>query len=58
MVAEPASVQVQMTPPPASPAAKKLGPEAIANLKELKELLDNDVLSQAEFDAQKAAVLA
>ena len=42
----------------ASPTTKKLGPEEIAKLKELKELLDNDVLSQAEFEAQKAAVLA
>ena len=37
---------------------KKLGPEELARLKELKELLDNGVLDQAEFDAQKKAMLA
>jgi len=39
-------------PPAGAPTTKKLGPEEIAKLKELKELLDNDALSQAEFDAQ------
>ena len=41
-------------------AAKKLGPlgpEELAQLKELKELLDSNVLSQAEFDAQKKVIL-
>ena len=54
---KPADVQ-QMTPPRASPSGKKLGPEKLKELKELKELLDNGVLNQAEFDAQKKAVLA
>ena len=39
-------------------ADKKLGPEELAKLKELKELLDNHVLTQDEFNAQKMAVLA
>ena len=29
-----------------------------AKLREFKELLDSDVLSQAEFDAEKAKILA
>jgi hypothetical protein len=40
-------------PPPAAPA-----PDPIAQLKELAELKSQGILTQAEFDAQKAKVLA
>ena len=53
--AEPANVQVQIAEMSAAP--KKLGPEDLAKLKELKGLIDNDVLTQDEFDAQKMAML-
>ena len=48
-------MQVQIAEMSAAP--KKLGPEDLAKLKELKGLIDNDVLTQDEFDAQKMAML-
>jgi hypothetical protein len=39
-------------PPPAAPA-----PDPIAQLKELAELKDQGILSEAEFAAQKAKIL-
>ena len=39
-------------PPPAAPAA-----DPIAQLKELGELRDSGVLTEAEFEAQKAKIL-
>ena len=47
----------QAPPPPAAPAA---GPsdEAISKLKELAQLKDQGILTEAEFDAQKAKILA
>jgi membrane protease subunit (stomatin/prohibitin family) len=40
-------------PAPATPSAD----ESMAELSKLKELLDNGVLTQAEFDAQKQKIL-
>lgn len=40
-------------PPPAAPA-----PDPIAKLKELAELKNQGILTEAEFDAQKAKILA
>jgi hypothetical protein len=45
----------QMAPPPAAPAPQG---DPIAQLKELAALKDSGVLTQAEFDAQKAKILA
>ena len=42
----------QAPPPPAAPAA-----DPIAQLKELGELRDSGVLTEAEFEAQKAKIL-
>jgi hypothetical protein len=39
-------------PPPAAPAR-----DPIAQLKDLKDLLDAGVLTQAEFDTQKQRIL-
>jgi hypothetical protein len=41
-------------PPPAPPPARSI----VQELSELKNLLDAGVLTQAEFDAQKARILA
>jgi hypothetical protein len=45
--------QQQYAPPPAAPA-----PDPIAQLKDLAELKSQGVLTEAEFEAQKAKVLA
>jgi Short C-terminal domain len=42
-------------PPPPPPAA---APDPIAQLKQLAELRDQGILTDAEFDAQKAKILA
>ena len=42
----------QAPPPPAAPAA-----DPIAQLKQLGELRDSGVLTEAEFEAQKAKIL-
>jgi Short C-terminal domain len=42
-------------PPPAAPAPAR---DPITALKDLKQLLDSGVLTQAEFDAQKQKILA
>jgi putative oligomerization/nucleic acid binding protein len=39
------------------PAAGGISPDAIAQLKQLAELKDQGVLTQEEFDAQKAKIL-
>jgi len=54
--------QQQQYAPPAAPAAAPAAPaesreDAIAQLKDLKGLLDSGVLTQAEFDAQKTKIL-
>jgi Short C-terminal domain len=43
--------------PPDEPAAGGISPDAIAQLKQLAELKDQGVLTQEEFDAQKAKIL-
>jgi len=48
-----AAPPVQQAPPPAAPAE-----DSYAELMKLKELLDAGVLTQAEFDAQKAKILS
>jgi membrane protease subunit (stomatin/prohibitin family) len=45
--------QAAVDPAPATPSAD----ESMAELTKLKELLDNGVLTQAEFDAQKQKIL-
>ncbi|MGZ4619400.1 MAG: SHOCT domain-containing protein [Frankiaceae bacterium] len=44
-------------PPPPAPAASQSSADRIAALSQLKELLDQGVLTQAEFDAEKAKLL-
>jgi hypothetical protein len=44
----------QVASPPAAPAQ----PDKIEQLKQLAELKDQGVLTQAEFDAEKAKILA
>jgi hypothetical protein len=46
----------QYAPPPAAPAAAP--PDRITALKELGELLQQGVLTEAEFEAEKARILA
>jgi hypothetical protein len=46
----------QPAPPPPAPAAP--APDMVQQLKDLAELKDQGILTQAEFDAQKAKVLA
>lgn len=62
--AEQDSAADQQPPPPPSPAyqpapppAASLTPDVLTQLKELGELRDNDVLTEAEFEAQKAKIL-
>jgi hypothetical protein len=47
--------QQQYAAPPPAPAP---APDPIAQLKDLAELKNQGVLTQAEFDAQKAKILA
>jgi membrane protease subunit (stomatin/prohibitin family) len=54
--------QQQAAPAPAAAAPAAAAPaesreDAIAQLKDLKGLLDSGVLTQAEFDAQKSKIL-
>jgi hypothetical protein len=54
-----ANQQYAPAPPPAPPAAPAAGGEdMVTQLEQLKKLLDDGVLTQAEFDAQKQKVLA
>ena len=51
--------QYQEPPPPApAPAAAAGGKDMVTQLKELAELKDQGILTDAEFDAQKAKLLA
>jgi Short C-terminal domain len=52
---EQAPPPMQAAPPPPPPPAPARDP--IAQLKDLKELLDAGVLTQAEFDGQKQKIL-
>ena len=46
-------------PPPAAPAAPSAGgSDMVAQLENLKKLLDEGILTQAEFDMQKQKLLA
>ena len=54
-----AQQQQQYAPPPqAPPPAAAPAPDPIAQLKELAELKNQGILTEAEFDAQKAKILA
>ena len=54
-----ANDQQQAAPPPAAPApAAPSTDDKIAQLKELAQLKDAGVLTEAEFEAQKAKLLA
>ena len=56
--AEPQYAEPQYAPPPLAPAAPSAGgSDMVAELTNLKGLLDSGVLTQAEFDAQKQKVL-
>ena len=55
-VVEGTVVEGTIVQPPAQPVA--VMSDKAAKLKELKELLDSGVLTQAEFDAEKAKILA
>ncbi|HEU4355065.1 MAG TPA: SHOCT domain-containing protein [Actinomycetota bacterium] len=48
----------QYAPPPAAAPAAPSTDDKIAQLKELAELKDAGVLTEAEFEAQKAKILA
>ena len=51
--------QPQYAPPPAAAAAPEVGgTDMVTQLENLKKLLDEGVLTQAEFDTQKQKVLA
>lgn len=54
-VQQPAAVAA---PPPAAPAAPAGGESMIDQLKELGELKDQGILTEEEFQAQKAKLLA
>lgn len=45
-------------PPPAAPAPTAGGGDMVAQLENLKKLLDEGILTQAEFDMQKQKLLA
>jgi pyruvate/2-oxoglutarate dehydrogenase complex dihydrolipoamide acyltransferase (E2) component len=55
-----AEQQAAAPPPAPAPAPAEAGPsdEAINKLKELAQLKDQGILTQEEFDAQKAKILA
>lgn len=50
--------QAPAPPPPPAPAPSSGGGDTIEQLKQLGELRDAGVLTDAEFEAQKAKVLA
>ena len=54
----PPVVQGQVVPAPLPAVPTSAVKSKIAALKELKELLDSDVLTQSEFDEQKKEILA
>ncbi len=51
-------LQQQYAPQPAPAPAPAPAPDPIAQLKELAELKSQGILTEAEFDAQKAKILA
>jgi hypothetical protein len=56
--AEPQYAQPQYAPPPAAPADASDPDDMIERLQKLGELRDSGVLTEAEFAAQKARILA
>jgi membrane protease subunit (stomatin/prohibitin family) len=52
-----AQQQQQQAPPQAAPAAPAAEEDPMAKLTQLKALLDQGVLTQAEFDFQKTKIL-
>jgi hypothetical protein len=48
----------QAPPPAAAPAPAPAGKDMVTQLKELADLKDQGILTEAEFDAQKAKILA
>jgi hypothetical protein len=54
--AQPAPPQAA-PPPPAPPQAPAAAEDPYEELKKAKELLDDGILTQAEFDAQKQKIL-
>jgi len=52
-----AQAQPQYAPPP-PPAPAPAGEDMVTQLEKLKKLLDDGILTQAEFDAQKQKILA
>ena len=50
--------QAAAAPPPAAPAPEAGGEDMVTQLTNLKKLLDDGVLTQEEFDAQKQKILA
>jgi hypothetical protein len=51
------SEQEQQAPPPAPAPAPQQGGDAISQLKDLADLKNQGVLTEAEFEAQKAKIL-
>ena len=57
--AQAAQANQQSAPePPPAPAPAPGGQDMVTQLESLKKLLDDGVLTQAEFDAQKQKILA
>lgn len=56
--APPPQQQAYAAPPPQAPPAPAAGSDVIAQLERLGQLRDNGVLTDAEFAAQKARLLA
>jgi Short C-terminal domain len=50
--------QQQYSQPPPAPAPAPAAPDMVTQLKELAELKSQGILTDAEFDAQKAKILA
>jgi transposase-like protein len=49
--------QQAAAPPPAAPAAGGMTPEAVEQLKQIAELKEQGILTEAEFEVQKAKIL-
>ncbi len=56
--AQQAQPQYAPPPPAAAPAASAGGGDMVAQLENLKKLLDEGILTQAEFDMQKQKLLS
>lgn len=51
------AASAQQAPPPPAPAPAAEAADPYAELKQAKELLDQGILTQAEFDTQKQKIL-